>query len=367
MSNQPAQFQLDSQRIEALPIVNHFLKRLRLEDLLTARLPVCDGRCKVSPARTLLTLLRSLVLERTSLYSLSEWAAGIAPQALGLTPRQKAALNDDRVGRALDELFDSDRQALLTEFVLHMVKEFEIDLNQLHNDSTSLSFHGRYREGDGRRVRGKPTPRVTFGYNKDHRPDLKQLLWILTISSDGAVPVCFKVDDGNLEDSTTHLETWRLLRRLVGGPDFLYVADSKLCTPEVLRCIDGQGGAFLTPLPRSRREDALFREWLCGRVPDWVEIGRLPPAGKTGEDVIQAMESPIAEANGFRLVWFLSSRQQKVDAKKRQDALLRADRMLAELKAKLEGPKCRFKRLKTVAAAVESIFKQTRTEGWIEY
>ena len=31
-------------------------------------------------------------------------------------------------------------------------------------------------------------PAITWGHNKDHRPDLKQLLYILTVSDDGGVP-----------------------------------------------------------------------------------------------------------------------------------------------------------------------------------
>ena len=31
--------------------------------------------------------------------------------------------------------------------------------------------------------------RITRGYNKDHRPDLKQLLYNRTVTADGAVPV----------------------------------------------------------------------------------------------------------------------------------------------------------------------------------
>jgi transposase len=78
-----------------------------------------------------------------------------------------------------------DRLALLTELVLHMVQSFEVDLQQLHNDSTSLTLQGAYRKADGQPMRGKPTVRAARGYSKDHRPDLKQLLWILTVSSDG--------------------------------------------------------------------------------------------------------------------------------------------------------------------------------------
>jgi transposase len=360
------EFELQSERMEALPVINHFLKRLRLQDLLHRRLPAPDGRCKVPACTVLSVLLRNLVLGRAPLYSLSEWSAGIAPQALGLTRRQMQALNDDRIGRALDELFDADRQALLTEFVLGMIREFRIDLSRLHNDSTSLSLQGCYREGDGRTVRGQPTARIAFGYNKDHRPDLKQLLWILTVSSDGAVPVCFKVTDGSVEDSTTHIDTWNLLRQLTGRPDFLYIADSKLCTFEALGHIDRQGGGFLTPLPRSRKEDPLFREWLRSHCPDWREIGRRRRPGQP-VDVIQALESPIAEAQGFRLLWFLSSRKLELDAAERQHALMRADRQLDLLKAKLQGPRCRFKQRNRVARAVQSILERTGTARWIDY
>ena len=209
-------FDLDSKFLGALPIVNHFLLRLQIETLLEKRLAPSDPRTKVPLALVLMVLLHSLILSKAPLYSVSEWAAAMLPAALGLTPEQAAALNDDRFGRALDELFASDRTALLTDFVLRMVREFEVRLDELHNDSTSLTFQGDYKNADGREVDGVATHRITYGHNKDFRPDLKQLLWILTVSSDGAVPVHFKVDDGNVGDPTTHIETWNVLRQLVG-------------------------------------------------------------------------------------------------------------------------------------------------------
>jgi hypothetical protein len=66
--------------------------------------------------------------------------------------------------------------------------------------------------------------------SKDHRPDLKQLLFILTTAADGGVPVQFRCADGNTSDSVTHIETWNTLRTVAGRADFLYVADSKLCS-----------------------------------------------------------------------------------------------------------------------------------------
>jgi hypothetical protein len=97
------------------------------------------------------------------LYSVSEWATPFLPFLLGACPAQ---LTDDCLGRSLDRLFDADRCTLLTNFVLHMIKEFDVSLEELHNDSTSLTVTGQYVEADGRRMRGKPTLIVTFGHNK---------------------------------------------------------------------------------------------------------------------------------------------------------------------------------------------------------
>ncbi len=77
---------------------------------------------------------------------------------------------------------------------------------------------------------GIPTLGITWGHNKDHRPDLKQLLYILTVTNDGGVPIYFTSASGNTPDDTTHLETWEMMRELVGSSDFLYVADCKLAS-----------------------------------------------------------------------------------------------------------------------------------------
>jgi transposase len=273
------------------------------------------------------------------------------------------------VGRALDRLFDADRRALVTALVVHMIREFQVALDQLHNDSTSLTLHGAYAAATGRRVRGQPTARVTVGYNKDHRPDLKQLLWILTVSADGAVPVHFKVTDGNTEDSTTHIETWTVLRALVGSASFLYVADSKLCTRETLKHIHEHGGRFLTVLPRTRREDARFKAWLQTHTPAWTEVARTPdPRRPHGPpDVFRSCPSPIPDADGFRLVWYESSHKMERDAQARRDAMQAAGAALDELATRLRGPRPRFRTRAAVAGAAERLLATHGVTRWLTY
>src|ERR1035437_8739691 len=69
---------------------------------------------------------------------------------------------------------------------------------------------------------GKPTAAITFGHSKDHRPDLKQLVWILTVAADGAVPLAYRLADGNTSDDPTHIPTWDGLVALLGRADFIY-------------------------------------------------------------------------------------------------------------------------------------------------
>ena len=357
-------FSLDSKSIAALPIVNRVLARLQLPDLFAAYLPPPDPRSRVDPVATLGAFLRCLIIGRTPLYSVIEWARPFHPLLLGCRPEQ---LNDDRIGRSLDRLFDADRCALLTAFVLHMIEQFAVSPQELHNDSTSITLTGSYREADGRAMRGKPTLRVLFGYNKDHRPDLKQLLWILTVTEEG-VPVHFKVADGNTEDSRTHWETWQALCLLVGHPRFLYVADCKLCTRATLRAIHRAEGRFVTILPQTRKEDSRFRRSLRTHTPDWIEVAGYP--GRLKDDppeIIRAVDSPLPDPDGFRLTWFHSTAKEQRDGEDRRERIARAVGELEELKAKVEGPRSRLKRREGIAEKADGILAHRGVQRWLRY
>jgi transposase len=356
---------LETRWVGGLPLVNDILRRLQVDRLLQQVLPA-GGR--VSPARALGVLVRNIVLnDRQPIYTHAEWAARAEPALLGLADGQAACLNDDRVGRALDRLFDADRAALLTELVLGAIREFGIELDQLHNDSTTLTLTGDYAAGDGREVRGQPTVLVTYGHNKDHRPDLKQLLFVLTVSADGAVPIHYRALAGNTNDSTTHLETWETLRRLSGRPDFLYVADCKLCSKATLAHIDKHRGRFITVLPRNRREDRWFRTYIQTHDPPWAEAVRRPnPRRRSGpEDVWKVLEAALPSAEGYRIVWVWNSLMAAEDAEGRGARLEKAYRGIERLQTKLQGKRCRLRLRERVQEAAQRIVKEAGAERWV--
>src|SRR5439155_1223379 len=155
------------------------------------------------------------------------------------------------------------------------VRAFQIGLDELHQDTTTVTFSGDYAGQPPVDQPGRP-PRITFGYNKDHRPDLKQLLYSIAITADGAVPVHCKTYDGNTTDDQVHRDTWAFLRQIIGHGDFLYVADSKLCTRDNMSYIAGRQGRFLTVMPRTRSEDGWFRDYLQTHPLEWREVHREP-------------------------------------------------------------------------------------------
>jgi hypothetical protein len=250
-------FTLRTERLGPLPLINHFIQRAGLQDALDRYIP-SDARCVVPHSQALGVLLRSIIVEREPIYRQQETVQAFASGMFGIAAEEMQHLGDDRLGRALDRLFDADRAALLTEVVVTLGQRFKLKFDEFHNDSTSISFCGNYRAASGRRIRGRTAPAITYGFSKDHRPDLKQLLLILTMCADGNVPVAFRCTDGNASDSRTHIETWNALRAVAGRADFLYVADSKLCSRENMDYIDRAGGRFVTdraapqPLGRPR-------------------------------------------------------------------------------------------------------------------
>ena len=341
----PSELGVLAERLGPLPLINHFLQRLGLLELLDRHVPTTDSRSTVSHAQALGVLLRSIIVEREPIYRQQESTIGFAEGLFGVDAAQAARLSDDRIGRALDRLFDADRGALLTEVVLALVQRFGVRLQQLHNDSTSISLCGQYRHARGRRVRERTAPAIVHGFSKDMRPDLKQLLFILTTDAEGGVPVHFRCADGNTTDVRTHIDTWNTLRALAGRADFLYISDSKLCSFANMDHIDRAGGRFVTVMPRSRQEDAQFRRWIQTNTPAWELVWDRPNAREADgpRDLWYVFKPELPSAELYSIVWVWSTLLQLHQTHRRQKHLASAIEQLGDLKRRLAAARARLR------------------------
>lgn len=230
-----------------------------------------------------------------------------------------------------------------------------------------MKFTGQYRPAHGRRVRGKRAPFITYGYSKDHRPDLKQLLFILTTTDDGAVPVQFRCAAGNTHDSPTHIETWKALCRAAGGPDFLYVADSRLCAREPMDYIHNRDGHFVCVMPRNRLEDAEFRKWIQTHEPDWELVRDLPNPRRRGgpRDRWWVFRASLPSREMWPVVWVYSALLALRQQSRRRERIARAEEELGELNAKLSGPRARRRNRPEVEQRIEDVLTQCRAKAYL--
>src|ERR1700693_365094 len=359
------QTRLEVLQVGAAPLVRHFLDLLDLPGLLERHLPHLPGRQPDLPTSTvLLLLLGNLLLSRKPLYGIPAWAASFVPEHLGLLAGQVALLNDDRCGRALDHLFRADRASLFTAITLRAIRIFQLALNQLHQDTTTVTVSGEYRGQPPATQSGRPA-RICRGYNKDHRPDLKQLLFRSTITADGAVPVHCKIYDGNTTDNEVHRDSWLALCGLIGSSNFLYVGDSKLCNHDALKMIAEGQGRFLTVMPRTRAEAGRFCARLLQEPVNWMTVARQAnPRGKKKPKVVyRGCEDELGSQEGHRILWYLSSQKQQRDKEARQKKLTKARKRLKRLRPAGRGTA--FKSEQAAREAAERVLDEAGVQAWL--
>jgi transposase len=252
--------------------------------------------------------------------------------------------------------------------VRHVIREFQVGLEELHNDSTTVSFYGAYDQaGQESEQRGRPTHAITWGHSKARRPDLKQLLYILTVTSDGNVPVYFASESGNTVDDGTHIGTWDLLHELIGNADFLYVADCKLASGENLSHIATRGGRFVTVLPRGRSEDVSSRQRLRATpsVLKWTLLYGLANDQGHVVDELYVCDDDHIHSEGYRLLWYRSTRKAEQDQCRRARSIQKGTEAVSDLRERLQGPRTRFRERSKVEQAVVEILAEADASSYL--
>jgi len=342
------------------PIIRHYLNRMNWRGIIRGCLGAGLSR-GLDHAEVLGVLVHNVLVSRGPMYRIREWAGRIEPEALGLTAAQVNHLNDDRLVRSLEALASERGRSVFFRLALRVIKDFELQLERVHFDTTTVTFFGQYE--------GSITePRITRGVNKDHRPDLKQLLFGLNVTSDGAVPLLHHLFSGNRTDDSVHVRNLDLLRTLLGTEEFIYVADSKLCTRGNLEHVHAYGGQFVTVMPRTRKEDQVFRARLrAGLRPRWRTILRVENRRQTEgpPDIYASTQAgPQETSEGYRIIWIRSSQKADRDRRTRLEHIRQAELALKQLALKVGSRQLRSRQ--AVEDRVKRELKRHQAERWLQ-
>jgi transposase len=348
---------LKRMQVGGLPLIHAIAERMRLKEILYKYIPA-HGNEDIPAVETLMLLVYNLILGKDPLYELSEWVESIDFRCINTEDYEHVKFNDDRFGRVLNKLFRVDRASLMTELVVFFVNEFNITLERVSNDATTIKAFGKY---PGRTKTGLELKR---GNSKDHRPDLKQLVFSLSVAADGAVPIHYKCYPGNVTDDKTHIETWNTLRKITGCAEFLYVADSKLCTDEQLSYIVDQGGRVVTIIPETWKEVESFKEKLrqTKKAKDIIWRRRKPGSDDKKEYFSAFKGDYFTTQRGYKIHWIYSSEKRKRDRENREKHLKKVEQCLALLNGKIN--KRALKTRKAIEEAAQQIIAEHKLENF---
>ena len=140
----------------------------------------------------------------------------------------------------------------------------------------------------------------------------------LNITSDGHVPLSYKLFDGNTTDDVTHIPNWNGLRTLLEKEDFIYIADCKLCSDKNLKHIAQNDGLFITIVPKGRKEVKQFLKLLKNNEIEFKDAYQVESSRKKGKINIFKTYEADRTKNGFRIIWVHSSSKQEDDQARRQ-------------------------------------------------
>jgi hypothetical protein len=225
----------------ALPVVASFCQRLDLAGIIDRACPIREV-ATLTHGQVICALVANRLTSPRPLWRVEDWARAWAVEEVFATPPQ--ALNDDRIGRALDAIAPQ-LDHIVGSVGAQAIAAFGLDTARLHWDMTSISLYGAYEEPE----EGFIAPR--FGHPKDRRPDLKQVQTGLGVTGEGGVPVFHRAYDGGAGEVAQVAGAMRALRKLAGPRRFLLVGDSKLISYANLRDILAAEVDFIAPASKT--------------------------------------------------------------------------------------------------------------------
>jgi transposase len=133
--------------------------------------------------------------------------------------------NDDTLGRALDQLYTAGVTEVFAQVAAHALGVYGIEHRFYHLDSSSFHVHGEYsgREEDSQAIR------ITQGYSREQRPDLKQVVVSLITGQQSQLPVWMEALSGNASDKESFPKTVQAFcEQMEGEREVIFVVDSAL-------------------------------------------------------------------------------------------------------------------------------------------
>jgi len=181
-------------------------------------------------------------------------------------------------------------------------------LDLVFMDTTSLYFEGLGGQSIGQ-----------YGYSKDHRPDLRQMILAVLIDGDGR-PVCSEMWPGNTADVTSLVPVIDRLRRRFAIGRVCVVADRGMISAETIAALEQRGLLYI--LGVRERTDKLVRDVVLNDAAPFVPL----IIEKRGRDTDYSAKA--VTLGGVRYIVCINHQEAAKDAVDRTAILAALERQL---------------------------------------
>jgi len=225
----------------SLPVIAEFCRRLDIRGIVDRACPVREVAI-ATHGQVIEALVANRLTSPQPLVHVEDWAREWAvSEVFGV---EAAALNDDRVGRALDAVAPA-LDGIVGSIGVNAIANFGIDVSRIHWDMTSISLFGDYDSAEA----GFAQP--SHGHPKDRRFDLKQIQTGIGVTADGGVPIFHRSFDGRAGEINQVVGAMESLRAMCGPRQFLLVGDTKLISFGNVASLIAAGTTFIAPASKA--------------------------------------------------------------------------------------------------------------------
>lgn len=278
----PSDLRLETFPVGHLPVVRAAMDQLGIVDVLNQLLPQ-HSLSRVSDGECVAVMLLNILSGRMALFRMDQWLARTDAELLLGEGVDADAFNDTRLALALDHLDEVGTDRVMSEIVQrYLEQEDRPTAYSVHQDTTSFSLYGAYE--------AEAEPDVTYGYSKDKRPDLKQLIFGLSLHGAVGLPLVSSVTAGNnSEQAVNRAHLAQLAKLLPESDEVTVVADCKVVDANTVGRVLGAGFHLVSLVPDtfSLRGQLIDAAWASS--PDseaWPELARQPGRLKADPDKV---------------------------------------------------------------------------------
>ncbi len=223
--------EFETRTIGPLVLTAPVLRQLGLIEIIDRFCPVAE-QADMGHGTVAEMVVQCRLTEPLALYDMPDWAERYGMAALYDVLDRAGQLNDDRIGRMLDVIYDQ-RAMIWGELVGRAARAYELDLSRLHADTAPIKFAGLFADQPDE----EGVPRLEPGYNPQGEWVQQLKLFVLAAGESG-LPVWFDALSGGEGDSPNYVPQFEAfcehaqLANLLPLDEVIVLGDRKMPTEE---------------------------------------------------------------------------------------------------------------------------------------